>query len=137
MKSAIIFDLDGTLWDATGCSSEIWTKVVHKYGNLDFQMTPEIAASLMGKTMEEIGKIIFPDFTEEQRTIACDDFGKEEVEYLYEHGAILYDGLEDTLIKLNKNYDLFIVSNCQDGYISAFLYAHNNNHIKFLSAVQL
>ncbi|MBQ0065647.1 MAG: HAD family hydrolase [Firmicutes bacterium] len=124
MRNAIIFDLDGTLWDATGSSSAIWTKVIHKYGNLDYHMTPEIAASLMGKTMEEIGEILFPNFSEKERMVVCEDFGKVEVEYLHEHGAILYDGLEETLIELNKNYDLFIVSNCQDGYIPAFLHSH-------------
>ena len=32
-------------------------------------------------------------------------------------GAPVYDGLEETLKELNKRYPLFVVSNCQAGYI--------------------
>jgi phosphoglycolate phosphatase len=37
------------------------------------------------------------------------------------HGGNLYPELENTLIRLKENYHLYIVSNCQSGYIEAFL----------------
>ena len=49
---------------------------------------------------------------------------KLEYEYLSEHGATLYNKLEDTLERLSKKYKLFIVSNCQDGYIESFFKSH-------------
>jgi phosphoglycolate phosphatase len=91
-------------------------------------MTTEISSSLMGKTMPEIGAVLFPDMTEEARMSIVDDFGDEEVKYLSEHGAVLYDGVEETLSSLERDYDLYIVSNCQDGYVPAFLNAHNMEH---------
>ena len=44
-----------------------------------------------------------------------------ENEYLLEHGGVLYPRLEETLILLKERYPLYIVSNCQQGYIEAFL----------------
>jgi phosphoglycolate phosphatase-like HAD superfamily hydrolase len=55
MRKAVIFDLDGTLWDATGCAPAIWNRIFDKHDEVNFKMTKELAASLMGKTMEEIG----------------------------------------------------------------------------------
>jgi len=124
MVNAVIFDLDGTMWDSTGCASDIWNRVFTKHREITWKMTKEKAEELMGKTMEEIGQILFPDFTAEKRNSIVDEFGLEEVEYLTENGAILYDGLEETLKRLNQEYELYIVSNCQDGYVSAFLHSH-------------
>ncbi len=44
--------------------------------------------------------------------------------YLAERGGILYPQLAETLYTLSKKYPLYIVSNCQDGYIESFLTAH-------------
>ncbi len=124
MKKAVIFDLDGTLWDATGRSCTIWNRVLDKHEGITFRMTQERLATLMGKTMPEIGEELFPEMDEEARMKIVDEFGDEEVIYLREHGARVYDGMEDTLAALIKDYDLYIVSNCQDGYVPAFMHAH-------------
>lgn len=124
MDLAIIFDLDGTLWDSTGCACDIWNRVLEKHNDISFRMTKEKAELLMGKTMEDIGKILFPELHAEARNAIIDEFGTEEVKYLMENGAILYEGLEEILKLLSRNYKLYIVSNCQDGYVQAFLHAH-------------
>ncbi len=123
--NAVIFDLDGTLWDATGCSSDIWNRVFDKHKEVKFRMTQEISAGLMGKTMEEIGDVLFPELPITERRAITDEFGVEEVKYLQENGAVLYSGMKDTVSQLAKEYDLYIVSNCQDGYVPAFLKAHD------------
>ena len=121
---AIIFDLDGTLWNSTGCACDIWNRVLEKYNDISLRMTKEKAEKLMGKTMEEIGEYLFPELSAEARNRILDEFGDEEVEYLKENGAVLYEGLEETLNILIQKYKLYIVSNCQDGYVNAFLQAH-------------
>ena len=125
MRDAVIFDLDGTLWDATGCSSDIWNRVFDKYDEVTFCMTREISSGLMGMTMEEIGDCLFPELPVSKRRAITDEFGVEEVAYLRENGAVLYDGMPDTIKELSEKYDLYIVSNCQDGYVPAFLHAHD------------
>lgn len=124
MKLSVIFDLDGTLWDSTGCTYEIWNRVLERHNETSIRMTKEKMAQFMGKTMEEIGEMLFPDWSEQARNDIMDEFGVEEVIYLTEHGGILYEGLEDVLKILNSHYDLYIVSNCQNGYVPAFLHAH-------------
>ena len=54
-----------------------------------------------------------------------DECCEQENIYLAEHGGILYPKLEETLQKLSEKYPLFIVSNCQDGYIQSF---YSGNH---------
>lgn len=53
-----------------------------------------------------------------------DECCAKENDYLAEHGGILYPRLEETLLKLKKSYQLFVVSNCQLGYIESFIKAH-------------
>ena len=48
----------------------------------------------------------------------------EELTELLAEGGRLFDGLEDVLTELSKQYKLYIVSNCNPGYIEAFLTYH-------------
>ena len=79
----------------------------------------------MGKQLTDIVRILFPALQEEKRQQILKDFERTEVQYLYEYGATLYAGVKETVVFLYQKYNLFIVSNCQDGYVSAFLHAHN------------
>ena len=47
-----------------------------------------------------------------------------ENEYRAEHGVDLYPGMEQTIKELHKKYKLFIVSNCQEGYIQCLFKIH-------------
>ncbi len=124
MTEAIIFDLDGTLWEATTPSLEAWNAVLAKYGMSDIRLTSEWVHTLMGKTMHEIADMMASGLSREKQDELLDEFGKTVVAYLRRDGAVLYDGLEDTLRELSRTYRLYIVSNCVDGYVQAFLYAH-------------
>lgn len=124
MKRAVIFDLDGTLWDATGQAFKIWNRVFERRPGLNLRLTRADVEQYMGKTMEEIGAMLFPELDASLQASIMDECGKEEVVYLRQHGAVLYDGVRETLALLEKEYGLYIVSNCQDGYVNSFLTAH-------------
>ncbi|HBF9966074.1 TPA: HAD family hydrolase, partial [Clostridioides difficile] len=79
---------------------------------------------LMGLSFEEIANRLFPNLSEEERMNLLNECSLKECDYLSENGAKLFDDIEDTLKLLSKKYKLFIVSNCQAGYIESFLKAH-------------
>lgn len=125
LSAALIFDLDGTMWDATGSARDIMNLVLSKkHPELSYVMTKEQATQMMGKTMEAIGCFLFPDYSAELRHQIMHEFEETENGYLAEHGAILYEKLPETLAALSEKYRLLIVSNSQDGYVDAFLKAH-------------
>lgn len=123
-KKAVIFDLDGTLWDATGQVFKIWNRVFARRRELEFRLTQHDMENYMGKTMEEIGGMLFPQLDRSTQKEIMEECGREEVVYLREHGAVLCDGVRETIALLKKDYELYIVSNCQDGYVNSFLTAH-------------
>ncbi len=124
MKPAIIFDLDGTLWDATKTVAESWQEVGRRTFGPSFSLTAEDAMGLMGLTIDEIAKkISLADFDEEEMKTFAHRCASFEIDYLNEHPGDLYEQEEEILSKLNKDYDLYIVSNCENGYIETYLHA--------------
>lgn len=120
-KKGIIFDMDGTLWDSAEGVAKAWSKVVSERYTDQRVITKEEIQSVMGLTMDKLAQALFPELDEEKRMNLLQICGEDENEYLRHHGGILYDDLEDTLKALKEKYPLYIVSNCQSGYIEAFL----------------
>ena len=128
MKKGIIFDMDGTLWDSAEGVAKSWTRIVNREYDKTRVITVEDIHSVMGKTMDKIAEALFPELSEEPRLELLDKCCKDENAYLREHGGVLYPALEETLTELKKDYHLYIVSNCQSGYIEAFLDHYGFGH---------
>lgn len=118
----ILFDLDGTLWDAVSEITISWNQALEQHPGLRPPITEDELRILMGKPMDEIADRIFP--REPRRMELLAECMAVENAYLQKHGARLYPDVVDTLQALHKEYPLYIVSNCQCGYIDAFLHAH-------------
>lgn len=124
-KNAIIFDVDGTLWDSCQAVANAWNTVFDRHKELNNKrITLSEVKSFMGKTPEEIFTALFPDLEEQKRMQIAEECGKQEEIEIVNHGGKLFDNLEKTLQILSQKYDLYIVSNCQKGYIEAFFEYH-------------
>jgi len=121
---SIIFDLDGTLWDARENVCASWNVVLAERWPELGKLTTEQFSAQMGKLMPDIGRSLFPQLTPEQSDAVVDACGLFENDYVAEHGGVLYENIGQTLAQLSEKYRLFVVSNCQSGYIEAFFKAH-------------
>ena len=120
-KHMVIFDLDGTLWDSGDSVGESWNIVIQRAG-YDLTVTADDLRRNMGKTMNEIADDLFGVLPEKERyelARKCEVF---ENAYITEHGGRLFEGVRETLKELHETGVIMsIVSNCQEGYIPAFL----------------
>ncbi|MCQ2089931.1 MAG: HAD family hydrolase [Fibrobacter sp.] len=123
MPNALIFDLDGTLWDTVAPLTLIWNQVFQKNGTGKV-ISEDDLRNVMGKNLQEISAIYFPDMERSRREDILNQCAVAHCAYLKEHGAPLFFD-KDFLIGLSAKYELFIVSNCPCGYIEAFLESQN------------
>lgn len=118
---SIIFDVDGTLWDTTHVVADAWNEVVRSETSLDLSITPQKLKTLFGKTMPDIAAILFPEEPKENQLRLIDLCCQREEEALRKKSGALYPQLESVLTQLAARLPLFLVSNCQAGYIETFL----------------
>src|ERR1700761_3607087 len=117
---SVIFDLDGTLWDSTGNVAKAWQKAKNEVDYVPLDFTQDVVRSITGMTYKAIFEKLIPELEEERRNDFKSIAARYELETLHTEGGELYPELEATLKYLQSKYKLYIVSNCQSGYIETF-----------------
>lgn len=120
MYDGIIFDVDGTIWDSTPVVEQAWNAALEEAGYSE-RVTADRLKGLFGLPMDDIIADILPQATPEERAEFAPKCFEYEHNYLARTGGIVYEGLEEMLSQLSAEYPLFIVSNCQAGYIELML----------------
>ena len=118
----IIFDVDGTLWDSTEVVAQAWNKAIAEVGGTKTVVSAAILKREFGKTMKVIADNLFPDADEATKALLmkkCCDYEHEALEENEEE--LLYPAVVSTIKELALRHRLFIVSNCQSGYIELFM----------------
>lgn len=119
----IIFDLDGTMWNSTKEICIAWNNVL-KQNNSVLNFDNNFFNKIMGKSNEDIKLILKNEYFINKEDF-LDYCQKEELVVLKNQGAFIYPNVIETIKTLSKKHNLYIASNCQNGYIDCFLDYYN------------
>ncbi len=116
---AAIFDIDGTLWDASRTSVVGWNRGLMSLG-IDYKITVNGLRSVSGYPYETCVDILLPGLRS-----TCPDLirtlNDHEMEAIEAEGGEFYEGALEGVRELSKVLRIFLVSNCQRWYLEAFL----------------
>ena len=113
----IIFDIDGTLWNAVPGVTAAWNEEIERQG-YSYHLTVEMMQPLFGQKANTFGDVLFSDLPAEDRHRLAYDCAYSQVESLRHNGkSIVYDGVKETLDRLAEHYPLYIVTNADERYV--------------------
>ena len=116
---AIIFDVDGTLWNASEASAKGWNNVLAQLG-LDQRVTAQQIENVAGNPLPTCIDLLLPGLRSNYPAL-MDAFSASEKDVLSTEGGTLYDGVIDGIKEIVRDRPVFIVSNCQESYMELFL----------------
>ncbi len=136
---SLIFDLDGTLWDAVQTYADAWN-LYFRQNNLSRETSKKELDDLMGMEEAEFLRIMLPEIPSEARKGHYKKIVDIQYELISTQGGQIYEGVLEGLGLLSEKYPLFIVSNCPEYTIDHFMryariehlitdsLAHGQNH---------
>lgn len=119
---AIIFDMDGTLWDAVDSYAEIWNRTLADCGVARRPVTRDELIALMGHPLKEIASILVPMLEGEALEAFFARLEANDKAMMPRLGGRLYPGVRETLASLHDaGVAMFMVSNCGPEGLPMFL----------------
>jgi len=117
---SIIFDMDGTLWDAVESYAKGWNNAF-KILNINQSVTKSFLDGLMGLEEKTYLEKVIPSFPEDQRKVIFQEVIKQQLLVIENEGGTLFPGVRTGLEILSRHYQLFMVSNCPTDLIKYFI----------------
>ncbi len=119
---SIIFDIDGTLWNSTPLVAKAWNTILEERSDVPIRFTPEELTRLFGRPLPVIADMVFSFLEPDDRYTLINRCCELEHQMLRVYKEnLLYPQVAETIRTLSARMPLFIVSNCQSGYIELFL----------------
>lgn len=124
----LIFDLDGTLWNTTEVSAAAYNHALRADGRSSRNVTVDTIMQEFGKTFVAIADDLFPELPGKDRMELMKLCCQSNIDFLKgTDQPMLYPDVRDTMARLCKSCRLYIVSNCESGYIEMFLDKYDLN----------
>lgn len=121
---SIIFDMDGTLWDAVDMYVASWNEG-YQLENIDKTISRKDIDFMMGWEKGKVLDHMLPEYAVDTQEKVYQTINKRRAELVTKMGGTLYPGVKEGLNELSKKYPLFIVSNCPENLIVQFMeWAH-------------
>lgn len=114
---ALIFDMDGTLWDAIDTYAKIWNMAFEQHG-IAPHITREGLLSHIGKPIDDIMRRFVEEEAVESLLQTVSSLVPTE---LPRWGGRLYEGVQDGMAQLAQHYKLFMLSNCDELELPIFV----------------
>jgi len=118
-NDAIIFDIDGTLWNATSASANGWNSGLAKLG-IDKKISVRQVENVTGNSYETCLDVLLLGL-EAKYPELLQTLNDSEIEAVRSGGGDFYDGVIEGIKELSSKYKIFLVSNCQQWYLNLFL----------------
>ena len=114
---ALIFDMDGTLWDAVDTYAEIWNMAFERE-SIERRITRADLLALIGTPIDDIMRHFVPADRVEHLLKTIAELVVTELPRL---GGKLYEGVQEGVAELSKHYKLFMLSNCDELELPIFV----------------
>lgn len=116
---SIIFDMDGTLWDAVDSYCKIWDATFEQMGFKVDKIPRQTLLECMGLPIDEIFRRIVTINVDATKFLELLDENERDMMPIL--GGQLYNGVFDGIKRLASTYKLFMVSNCGADGLKNFL----------------
>lgn len=117
---SLIFDMDGTLWDAVDTYAKCWNEALRRMG-ISRTLSREELSRYMGMEITEIMRRSVTGLTEEQMKTLYRLVFEIQDEYMPIWGGTLYPGVKEGIHRLASRYKILMLSNSEKNGIKNFL----------------
>ena len=116
---SLLFDMDGTLWDAVDSYCAVWNATIDILCPDVPHVTYSVLATMMGKPLTDIYTHLVGDRCDMDKFMSVLTANEEEL--MPKLGGALYPGVTETIAELSRTHRLFMVSNCTPDGLPNFL----------------